>query len=422
MAEGPFPAMMTSSFVGADAGSNKKKGPNNDGSRQAVVGGSQKWHDDDDSYLTVIDAGIVLTPSMLEDERDGCDALEERLRSLQEKTATTVQRSPQPRSPPPRLPLSGVKTPLTGVRGKLLLASAAKRAASHRTVTRLFGTPGSPAPAGSVDTTPGTPLSAADGGLVLTEGDIEELLALIEGLEARNTVLDGLLLQRDADFTALKGKFDELCALQRALDAAYEEEEDEEEKAGGPLPPDTPTTPRRRQQQQQQHAAWAVALTDKLARRDADVAALESRLAAAAREHALALAAERDAMLSFHRAEVAAAEARGQAAAAALHASNAALAAQGAARDVEVSSLTTALADARAGQVAADESHARAHTALHSRCVAADAQLARSEDLLAATQRDVGLWRAALLREVVGTVPSNTPSPTQRLTLPDRAP
>ena len=111
--------------------------------------------------------------------------------------------------------------------------STMKRATDLPAKMRLYGVSITPMPGvGGGDSTPAGPRDNSNGHsgrgggvLTLDEHDADLVLQLIEGLEARSASLGGLLQHREEEFRAIQTKFDELRALQAALDAITEEEE-----------------------------------------------------------------------------------------------------------------------------------------------------------------------------------------------------
>ena len=291
-------------------------------------------HEEEEERVTLIDEGLLIDKTFLEQERRACRTLEQRLRSLAERTATqkaTYEEKLQ-------LNESG-----GGIRAKLVRASSEiklKRKdprfspqnpfASPFPPHQLCGsiiTPSTDGHASSAGTTPATPSSSTmdhnNGLLTMDEEDVEQMLCLIEGLEARNASLNSLLQQREEEFASIQAKFDELRSLQRALDAINEAEEAEEatirvEDAGRTPNARTHTTHVQLNQSYMQYASPATnaltTMSGKLTQREDEIQELNQLLEQMARDKdqlvrdndvaQQSLAAEREAMLAFHSREL----------------------------------------------------------------------------------------------------------------------
>ena len=141
--------------------------------------------------------------------------LHDRLRSLVEKTATHCARNQDTID----------KYLASNVRGKLLRASNERRKTHGKENNESKrGTSFTPY---TDETTIASPSAPRQSGTLLSldEDDVDQVLQLIEALEARNGSLQNVLRHREDEFRSIQTKFNELRALQCALDAIDEEEE-----------------------------------------------------------------------------------------------------------------------------------------------------------------------------------------------------
>ena len=295
--------------------------------------------------VTLIDEGLLIDKTFLERERRACVVIEQRLRSLAERTAT------QKATYEEKLQLSDYlnESELNeggGIRAKLVRASSEvklKRKDSRFSPQgfhspfpphQLCGSIITPSTDGhdgktssSAGTTPATPSSSTmdhhNGLLTMDEEEVEQMLCLIEGLEARNASLNSLLQQREEEFTSIQAKFEELRSLQRALDAINEAEEEEEatirvEDAGRTPSARTHMTNVQRNKSYMQYASPATnaltTMSGKLTQREDEILELNQLIEQMARDKEQlvrdndvaqqSLAAEREAMLAFHSREL----------------------------------------------------------------------------------------------------------------------
>ena len=214
--------------------------------------------------------------------------MHDRLRSLVEKTATHCARNQETID-------SYLQLSASNVRGKLLRASnETQRRKTHSNENNdvTLGSPSSKRDGISFTPyTDETATASANSGTLLSldEEDVDQILQLIEALEARNGTLQNILRHREDEFRSIQTKFNELRALQCALDAIDEEEEAARLVERGTTQPSSVDDVGNRQQINARHMTAATnavtSVTAKLCQREEEVALLNNLLEDLTREY-----------------------------------------------------------------------------------------------------------------------------------------
>ena len=207
--------------------------------------------------------------------------LHDRLRSLVERTATNCARNQETID-------SYLALSASNVRGKLVSIQASNETQRRKTQVST----GSPTKRDGTPSTDETTIASSGGTLLsLDENDVDQVLQLIEALEARNGTLQNILRHREDEFRSIQTKFNELRALQCALDAIDEEEEAARNVERGTTPSSPVDDAEDRQQAiiRTRHITAATnavtAVTAKLCQREEEVTLLNNLLEDLTREY-----------------------------------------------------------------------------------------------------------------------------------------